>query len=253
MDNRQRSNSITSYYKRKPLDTSLEENSPFAKSKKVSRSPDKTSTTSAGSMEKIEKMLDSVVSELKLIRAENAQWKEDISKMQEEMKKNEQKWQLTVNSLEEKIESLERKLQWREKLDKKNNIVIKGLSACPGNEERIVEELLQGKLKVSVKPKEVLVLGKDKRVMLVKFDSWKDKQEVMCCKQKLKENLDTKKVYINNDMTTEELKTQAKIKEVAESLQADGKRTKIGYRKLFVDGKLWYWDNKADKLLESKN
>lgn len=188
-------------------------------------------------MDRLEKILDIVVAELKEIRSENAHWKEEIAKLKEEANKNELKWQQTVKNLEQKFEG---RLERKEKQEKKNNIIIKGLPFVQGKEKETVENLIQKDLHLSIKPKEILVIGKDRRILLVKLHTWQEKQEIMKKKSLLKEKEETKKIFITNDYTTEEMKAQKQILEIAGTYQKEGKRVKIAYKKLRIEDKWWF-------------
>jgi hypothetical protein len=77
---------------------------------------------------------------------------------------------------------------------------------------------------VKVNVKEAFKLNKDK-VMMAKIESWEEK------KSKLKERK-SEGMYINDDLTNEERKTQKKLREVARGKRDRGKTVKIGYRKI---------------------
>jgi hypothetical protein len=68
----------------------------------------------------------------------------------------------------------------------------------------------------------------------------------MLNKSKLKERKG-EKMYIHDDLTNEERKTQKKLREVAREEGDRGKRVKIGYRKIQVNGEWFIWD-KREKL-----
>jgi hypothetical protein len=53
-------------------------------------------------------------------------------------------------------------------------------------------------------------------------------------------------MYIDDDLTNEERKTQKKLREVAREERDRGKRVKIGYRK--INGEWFMWDEREKKL-----
>jgi hypothetical protein len=49
-------------------------------------------------------------------------------------------------------------------------------------------------------------------------------------------------------LTNEERKTQKKLREVAREERDRGKRVKIGYRKIQINGEWFIWDESEEKL-----
>jgi hypothetical protein len=62
----------------------------------------------------------------------------------------------------------------------------------------------------------------------------------MLNKSKLKERKD-ERMYIDDDLAKEERKTQMKLREVAKEERDRGKKMKIGYRKMQINGELFIW------------
>jgi hypothetical protein len=99
-----------------------------------------------------------------------------------------------------------------------------------------VEEWLEREGGVKVNVKEAFKVNKDK-MKLAKIESWEQKN-IMLNKSKLKERKG-ERMYIDYDLTNEERKTQDKLKEVAREERDRGKRMKIGYRKIQINGE-WF-------------
>jgi hypothetical protein len=55
-------------------------------------------------------------------------------------------------------------------------------------------------------------------------------------------------MYKDDDLTNEERKTQKKLREMAREKRDRGKRVKIGYRKIQINGEWFIWDEKEEKL-----
>jgi hypothetical protein len=55
-------------------------------------------------------------------------------------------------------------------------------------------------------------------------------------------------MYKDDDLTNEERKTQKKLREMAREKRDRGKRVKIGYRKIQINGEWFIWDEKQEKL-----
>jgi hypothetical protein len=66
----------------------------------------------------------------------------------------------------------------------------------------------------------------------------------MLNKSKLKEKKD-ERMYIDDDLTKEERETQKKL---AREESDRGKRVKIGYRKIQINGEWFRWDEREEKL-----
>jgi hypothetical protein len=52
-------------------------------------------------------------------------------------------------------------------------------------------------------------------------------------------------------LTNEERKTQKKLRKVAGEERDRGKRVKIGYRKIQINGEWFIWDEREEKLKEN--
>jgi hypothetical protein len=55
-------------------------------------------------------------------------------------------------------------------------------------------------------------------------------------------------MYINDDLTKEERETQKKLRELAREKRDRGKRVKIGYRKIQINGVWFRWHKRREKL-----
>lgn len=245
--------SITSYYKRKTEDTSFEELDPFAKSKKTDRSPERNKNTKEkqmeGKIEELTKMISTVIGEIRVIREENAEWKKDIKELKEEMARKDKK----IEYLENKVEYLEKRMERKELQEIRNNIVIKGLQVNEEDRKKEVENFLTTNLEVDVTLKDIKVIGKDKKIIIATTNTWEEKKQIMLQKNKLKERENTAKIYIDYEKTEQERKIQKHIQEVANEYKKEGKEIKIGYQKVRIDGKMWFWDKKTNKLTDEKN
>jgi hypothetical protein len=97
-----------------------------------------------------------------------------------------------------------------------------------------VEEWLEREIGVKVNVKEAFKIDKDK-MMLAKIESWDQKKNITLNKSKLKERKG-ERMYINDGLTKEERKTHKKLREVDREEKDRGKRVKIGYRKIQING-----------------
>ena len=174
--------------------------------------------------EEIKKQMDSVVIEK---AGENSIGKEAIVEVK----------QVYNDILKEKNE--------REKAEKKNNIVITGISF---EKERIKEEVskwITEKLNINV---EVTEAWKIKEEMAgVKMQSFHDKMYVI----RNKNMLNKTKIYIKDDLTYNERQIQRNIIEKAVQYREKNQETYVSvrYRKLIVGNDEYVWSDEEGKLL----
>jgi hypothetical protein len=108
-----------------------------------------------------------------------------------------------------------------------------------------MKEWLEREIGVKVNVKEAFKINKDK-MMLVKIESWNQKKNIILNKNKLKERKG-ERMYIDDDLTNEEKKTQKKLREVTREVRNRGKRVKIGYRKIQINGERFVWTEREEK------
>ncbi|KAH0808723.1 hypothetical protein GEV33_014068 [Tenebrio molitor] len=157
--------------------------------------------------------------------------RKELAAVREEMRGREEKGQLEKADWMERMKMIEEKMEQRENKEKKNNVIITGTEAISGNLERGVEEWLQREIGVKVNVKEAFKINKDK-MMLAKIESWEQKKNIM----------------LNDDLTKEKRQTQKKLRELAREERDRGKRVKIGYRKIQINGEWFRWDERQEKL-----
>jgi hypothetical protein len=147
------------------------------------------------------------------VREEKGELRKELAAVKEEMREEmkngrrmEADWMKRMNMIEEKMEQ-------REKKERKNNVIITGIKGIRGNIERGVEEWLEREIGVKVDVNKAFKINKDK-MMLTKIESWEQKKNIMLNKTKLKERKG-ERMYVDDDLTNEERKTQKKLREVA--------------------------------------
>jgi hypothetical protein len=79
--------------------------------------------------------------------------------------------------------------------------------------------------------------------VLAKIESWEQKKNITLNESKLKERKG-EMMYIDDDLTNEERKTQKKLREVARAERDRGKRMKIEYRKIQINGEWFVWNER---------
>lgn len=175
-----------------------------------------------------------------------------LCKMEEKLEKME-KWCGIIeerkegNDVWKEVRKIKKKIVEQEKKERKNNIIIKGLRTGKENVREKVETFLKEELEVTGGIKKTELRGtQNSNVALVELENWEKKQEVMSKKSRL----DTKRIYIEYDLTYEERKVQVAIREKARKLQEEGKVVKVGYRKLNIQGKWFHWNDEEEELQE---
>jgi hypothetical protein len=63
------------------------------------------------------------------------------------------------------------------------------------------------------------------------MEEWSEKVKVMKQKGKLREKKETEEIFIDNDLTT-----QKKQRTIAQEEERKGKKVKVGYRKITMEG-----------------
>lgn len=234
----------------------------FKKSKKTFRSPEKTNDMMTEMM-KLMKELSADVRDIKLVqqthtedtkalrkeimelRREQTEYKKEISKLTKENEKirgevNDLKRELNINN--GKIEKLESE-------NRKKNIVVQGLTINTEDRKLLkenMEKFIEEEIGVKTTIKSAHRLGR--KTCLLELYSQENKIEVMQNKTKLR-NRQGDKIFINDDLTREERDIGKKIRQKAKEEKINGKKVKMGFMKLIVDGQIWKW-NRQENMLE---
>jgi len=133
----------------------------------------------------------------------------------------------------------------RERRERKNNLVIKRLKGKGKKNLRRREcpKICREKIRDERGSKDVQIVGGEGReVVIIRMDSWERKEEIMRRKKKL----GSRKIYIDNDLSQEERKVQRKLREIARDERADGKRARVGYRRIDIEGQMYIWSEKEN-------
>lgn len=104
-------------------------------------------------------------------------------------------------------------------------------------------------MEITTRIVEVYKIGKpEAKAVIIKCENFEQKMEILQQKKKLPTN-----VFMDNDLTQNEQKIQATIWNLAREERRNGKRTKVGYKKLIVDGELFKWDDaKGGSLIRAE-
>ncbi|KYM96706.1 hypothetical protein ALC62_12627, partial [Cyphomyrmex costatus] len=149
---------------------------------------------------------------------------------------------------EDRMGKIEKKIEMREREERRKNIIIKGLEGKTSDvhveAERVLREILQ--LKVGIE--EVKEVGSrregGRRMAVVKLCSKEAKREVMMKKNKLKGRIER----IEDDWTWKERKMQFNLRRIAEEMEKCGKRTRVAYGRIWIDGRWRRWNEDGERL-----
>lgn len=144
---------------------------------------------------------------------------------------------------------LKRIIEDKEKKERKNNIVIRGLRKGKEDVKEVGTEFLE-EFGAGSKIKYIKMEGKEgKEVAIVGTEDWQAKEKIMKEKSKLR----GRNIFIDHDMTKEEREVQRKMRERARRKREEGKKVKIGYRKITVKEKVYIWNKEEEELREKEN
>ena len=157
-----------------------------------------------------------------------------------------------MKELEERMRRLELEGEKRRREERKRNIIIKGVRVKKEGMEglrREVEEIveatgakaeIEGMRRMGSKDKE------GREMIWVRFASVGGKIDVMKGKAKLRE----RREWIVDDLTEKERRVEWWIRKEAEKNRREGKKVRVGYMKIWIEDKLWIWDEMRDELRE---
>lgn len=149
-----------------------------------------------------------------------------------------------------KVKKLKRIIEDKERKDRKNNIVIRGLRNEKKETKEVGKQFLEKEFGAGGKIKYIKTEGKEKRdVIIVEMEDWQAKEKIMKEKSKLR----GRNIFIDHDMTKEEREVQRKLRERAGREREEGKKVKVGYRKIIVEGKIYIWNEEEEELREKEN
>lgn len=142
---------------------------------------------------------------------------------------------------EREIDRIKRLVREKEKEERKNNIVIKGIKKEGWITKEWAEKFIKEKIEVEVK---VNKCRKSNNVLIITLEEEIKKREVMRAKNRLK----GEKIFIENDLTWEERKVQEKIYRWVQEERSNGREIKVGYARVNIEGRWIKWGDIERKL-----
>ncbi|KAL3267039.1 hypothetical protein HHI36_011181 [Cryptolaemus montrouzieri] len=213
------------------------------KVRKIHKTPDKDGKHE----EKLGKILDllrDLSLEVKGLRKEQKDYRNDII----ELKKGNKILIEQNREMECKLELLGDRIDKLENEKRRNNLIVQGLAVKSDNQDELkteIAETIKKHLGIEVKITGDSKLGP--RTCLVELENAEVKKNVMMNKNKLG-RLVGEKIYINDDLSKKDREIQGHIRGIASAERKDGKNVKIGYRKLFIEGEKWVWNDNQARL-----
>lgn len=199
-------------------------------------------------------------------------FREEIEELKQELRKRKEKWEQEqhrkLKVLEEKLEeeetqgkewkeeieteSVEHKegveregtgelkeikkvLELKERKERRNNIIIKGLQTEGGQMSKKIEEFLSEKLRIQekIESSTKIDMGRNNNEgVLVRLSDHKKKGAIMEKNKMLRGT----QIFIDDDLTKEERKIQMRLKEKMKEERNKGNRVRIGYQKIEING-----------------
>lgn len=227
----------------------------FKRSNQVERSPVKCRKEEDSSMDEILKKLVDIQAELKEIKENGNSLQKNNEELRKELRTYQTKMEEENNALKNKIKVLENKIQGleereetRERNSRKNNIIIsKRIEENVKNEPELLIKEIQKICKELTGEDEslnkVTYLTKNKSgldILRAEVRTFESKLKIMKNKHKLSRK--EEKIFIEDDFTKEEAKTQKSLRELARRERNKGHKVTVGYRKLNINGKWTKWE-----------
>ena len=153
--------------------------------------------------------------------------------------------------IKQRLKQMEKQMERRDREERRGNIIIRRVEVQGTPREtaiRLLERIgVQAKIKEIKEIRKNGKFGKETEIE-VKMEDLEGKKEVM----RKKGNLRGRREIIEEDLTWKQKRMQWLIKEVGEKEKKQGKRVKIGYGKLIVNEKVWYWDEERLVLRDAR-
>lgn len=174
------------------------------------------------------------------------------NKWKKEMEERMKNTQNTSNddSIITKLSEMEYKMELRERKERRNNIIIKGVKLDEQNLKESALEFLKDKMNVDIQAQRVFKLGgyDNNGMVLLELESREDKMQVM----KAKFHLKGSNIFVDDDLTPKEQEIQRNIRDIAKREEQKGQKVRVGYKKLEINGQWLKW-NERKNVLEHGN
>lgn len=180
-------------------------------------------------------------------------WKQDfsseIAQLSTKIDVLTREWKRDNEVIVAKQAELEARLDRIERKEKRNNVVVTGLVATR-EIKTTVNQLFTKQLEKEIKVQDAfnIQLKSGKTKTIVKLENWEQKMEIMKNKNKL-----PKDVFVTDDLIQKDQFIQYKAREFARMEKANGKETKIGMARVYVNGSVFVWEETTQAFVSRKN
>lgn len=172
------------------------------------------------------------------------------------MEEKERKWQIEKKELVARSNDLENRIDQLERRERRNNVIITGVSANRDNCKQVVNQLF-AQVSDSVRVVEATCLSSQKEGrILARFGSFEDKLSIIKNKKalvRIDENGINRQIFINDDLTKKDQEISFHARKFAKRMKDEGKDARLGFRKVFVDGQLFLWEEDSKTFINKKN
>lgn len=155
---------------------------------------------------------------------------------------------------------IEMRLERMERENRRNNISITGLNVKKEEVNEIITECLKGTSANNIQLRDIRVFHTNRGPKIIgRASSLEDKMRLFKEKQQL--NYNGTPFFLDDDLTQEEQKIQFRIREIARSMRSKDQTTKIAYRKITINDKIYslnretnaFQDEEGNALEEKEN
>lgn len=153
---------------------------------------------------------------------------------------------MKLNNLLKLAQNMENK----DRLERKLNIIIKGLNATNNLETAtgVINEFLRAKFNLSNCYKSLKILGKDRYIYKITLLNTEDKKHIMTNKRR---NLEGTNIYIENDLTEQQATEMRKLRNASKEHKLKGSKVKFYKNKVCINDKWMQWDEECEGLKET--
>lgn len=149
------------------------------------------------------------------------------------------------------MRKLERAWEYKEKEERRRNLVLRGIRIGERGIREITEEVLK-KIGVEAKIEDIkkIDIGKKDKdsLVVIKVGSEEEKSRIMQNKWKLKGS----EIWLNDDLTWEERRVRWKVTQVARKEQGEGRKVRIGQGRIWIEGEWWMWDEERGEFRDTR-
>ncbi|KYN26651.1 hypothetical protein ALC57_03981 [Trachymyrmex cornetzi] len=167
--------------------------------------------------EEMREGLKGVRKEIREVAEGQKEWmRKEVERIKEEIKEKEERWMREMEEMKEWIKALERQFEWREREERKKNIMVKGVKVEEG---KIYED--QGGVRIE-RIRKLDGARKEKGcAVVVTLGSVEDKGKIMRNKWRMK----GKDIWIEEDLSWNERKMRGRMRRV---VMKKGGRARMG-------------------------